>query len=525
MHVGNRITAYLLICTVTVMCVLTLTHQSHAADLDQFASLKTLKDSALVLEADVFAPKVWSKAVKAFEKAERSVNQGKSQKDINKHVASALEYVENAIRTTSVSKLTLQQYLEPRDNARKARAHVHVPDIYAKAEKQFIKATEKVESGNVKGALKEADKSKPLFDTAEIKAIEVEILGKADRLIEKAKADDATKYALSTLDKAKSARDKSYAILVGDRYNREEAVETASLAEYEAMHASNIALSVRALNRNDQAWEKLMLLYEIQMNRVGKKMGFDYLKFDNGPLAAADAMIDKVEMYQDEIKNLSKDSEFLSSAVVKQLRSILESIGVSYEGNDPVAMGKAVEEALVAMQEESASTIKQLQEVQDKLAALEASHKAVEADLAVRVEKEERFKKAKTILNPSEGEVLFNSSNDVVLRLRGLSFDIGQSEIKDEHIPLLEKVKEIINLFPSANLVVEGHTDGSGDASSNMMLSEKRAYAVTQYLRQSLLIPADKIKSMGFGMDRPVASNQTKEGRAKNRRIDILIQQ
>jgi chemotaxis protein MotB len=46
-----------------------------------------------------------------------------------------------------------------------------------------------------------------------------------------------------------------------------------------------------------------------------------------------------------------------------------------------------------------------------------------------------------------------------------------------------------------------------------------------QYLRQSLLIPADKIRSIGYGSDRPVASNKTPDGRAKNRRIDIMIMQ
>ncbi|UCD18001.1 MAG: OmpA family protein, partial [Candidatus Zixiibacteriota bacterium] len=60
---------------------------------------------------------------------------------------------------------------------------------------------------------------------------------------------------------------------------------------------------------------------------------------------------------------------------------------------------------------------------------------------------------------------------------------------------------------------------------NNMRLSEKRAFAVMQYLRQSMSVPADRIKSIGYGSDRPIASNQTSEGRAKNRRIDIIILQ
>ena len=121
--------------------------------------------------------------------------------------------------------------------------------------------------------------------------------------------------------------------------------------------------------------------------------------------------------------------------------------------------------------------------------------------------------------------LLFHLLLGKVARLSGLSFDIGKSDIKDDHVPLLEKIKKVIQMFPDAQLVVEGRTDASGDPKANLTLSEKRAYAVMQYLRQSLLISADKIQAIGYGADKPIASNQTKDGRAKNRRIDVIIMQ
>ena len=130
---------------------------------------------------------------------------------------------------------------------------------------------------------------------------------------------------------------------------------------------------------------------------------------------------------------------------------------------------------------------------------------------------------AKTLLNPSEGEVLYNASNDIVLRLSGLSFASSKSEIQDNHATLLGKVIEIIKMYPDVKLIVEGHTDTRGEAATNQTLSEKRAFAVMQYLRQSLLLSADKIQSMGYGADRPIGSNKTEDGRAKNRRIDIIM--
>jgi outer membrane protein OmpA-like peptidoglycan-associated protein len=160
-----------------------------------------------------------------------------------------------------------------------------------------------------------------------------------------------------------------------------------------------------------------------------------------------------------------------------------------------------------------------------QLSELKADHTEVAAELEVRTAKEEKLKKAKQILLPSEGQVLFNAANDIILRLSGLSFDVNKSDIKDEHAPLLEKVKTVLEMFDDAKLVVEGHTDASGEASVNLALSEKRAFSVMQYLRQSLLISADRISAIGYGSEKPIASNKTSEGRAKNRRIDIIIMQ
>ncbi len=129
------------------------------------------------------------------------------------------------------------------------------------------------------------------------------------------------------------------------------------------------------------------------------------------------------------------------------------------------------------------------------------------------------------MLNPSEGELLVNSTGDVVLRLSGVSFDAGKADLKDAHMPLLGKVQEIMKLFPGGNYVVEGHTDMTGDGTANQQLSDKRAFAVMQYLRQALAIPADHIRSIGYGAEKPIAPNNTPAGKAKNRRIDILILQ
>lgn len=496
-----------------------------AVDRTGYDALTVLMDSAQVKEAGVFAPKTWEKADKKYSEATRSFDLGKNQKTIDKYVAEAREYAENALKAAEVSKLSLESYLDPRKKARAAKAPSLVPELYSKAEEQFMKATEKVESGDVKGALKEADKASPLYNTAELEAIRVEILGTADKLIDKAVADDAGKFALSTLDKARTARERANSILTADRYNRDEAVKEATLAEYEARHASNIGLSVRSLNRNDQAWEKLMLGYEIQMDRVGQAADMEHLPFDEGPLAAADTLINYINNLRADKQRVSGQMGDMSSEVTRQLKATLARLEVSPEDDNPVTLSKLLDQKLSDLLVQKAGLAEQVQSSQARINELSQAHEDVAAELSIRTKREEKFRKAKQVLNPSEGEVLFNSSNDIVLRLTGISFDVGKSDIKDDHMELLKKVQSVIEMFPTAHLVVEGHTDDRGDPSANVTLSQKRAFAVMQYLRQAMLIPADRIESIGFGADHPVASNKTSDGRAKNRRIDIIIMQ
>jgi len=420
-----------------------------------------------------------------------------------------------------VCKLSLQEYLAPRDKARAADAPQLVPELYAEAGEVFLKATRKVEEGNVKDALKEAAKARPLYDNAELEAIRVTVLGMADRLIEQAVTDEAEKYAPSTLDKARSARSKSNTILTSDRYNRDEALTLAQKAEYEARHASNIGLSVRSLERNDQAWEKLMLGYEIEMNRVGESFELSHLGFDEGPQAATDALIAQIEDLKKENRELNTQLAGMTTSVSQSLAQI----GGSPESEDPSVLAKQLEERLAELKLKQQSLNMQLQSGQEDMAALAAKQQETERELAVRQEKEKRFRTSKALLSPSEGDVLYNAANDLVLRLHGLSFQSGSSTLQDEHMALLAKVQQIIAMYPDAHLTIEGHTDSMGDAASNLALSEKRAYAVMQYLREALLIPRDRITSIGYGADRPVASNKTAEGRAKNRRIDIIVMQ
>ena len=118
---------------------------------------------------------------------------------------------------------------------------------------------------------------------------------------------------------------------------------------------------------------------------------------------------------------------------------------------------------------------------------------------------------------------VFREGNNVILRLVGLTFDSGKSEIRQESFNLLEKVEKAIDVFPRSELVVEGHTDSYGGDESNQRLSQQRAESVQNYMINAMRIPSYRIIATGFGETNPVANNETESGRARNRRIDIVI--
>ena len=86
----------------------------------------------------------------------------------------------------------------------------------------------------------------------------------------------------------------------------------------------------------------------------------------------------------------------------------------------------------------------------------------------------------------------------------------------------LDKLATILKEYPDTDIEVQGHTDSRGTDEYNMGLSEKRAGAVATYLRGKG-IPSNRIRTKGFGESAPVATNDTEEGRAQNRRVNFLI--
>jgi outer membrane protein OmpA-like peptidoglycan-associated protein len=108
-------------------------------------------------------------------------------------------------------------------------------------------------------------------------------------------------------------------------------------------------------------------------------------------------------------------------------------------------------------------------------------------------------------------------------RLYGILFDTDSAKIRAESLPTLDQVATLLVSEKGWTITIEGHTDATGTLPHNQTLSELRAKSVRDYLGGKG-VPAERLRSVGFGQSRPVADNATELGRAQNRRVELVRQ-
>lgn len=119
------------------------------------------------------------------------------------------------------------------------------------------------------------------------------------------------------------------------------------------------------------------------------------------------------------------------------------------------------------------------------------------------------------MLQMADGSVRVNLSGDT-------GFHTGSAVVRDSYIATLEKLSRTVNATANSRVVIIGHTDNVGSQMANQNLSLARATAVRNYL-ESTGTPASSMQVYGRGSSQPIASNETIEGRAKNRRVEVFI--
>ena len=104
-----------------------------------------------------------------------------------------------------------------------------------------------------------------------------------------------------------------------------------------------------------------------------------------------------------------------------------------------------------------------------------------------------------------------------------IEFDTNKAEILPKHHAEINRVVTFLRQYPTANAVIEGHTDSSGSRAYNQGLSERRAKAVYDYLISNARVDEGRLTHAGYGEDKPIADNGTAEGMQKNRRVSAVV--
>ena len=167
----------------------------------------------------------------------------------------------------------------------------------------------------------------------------------------------------------------------------------------------------------------------------------------------------------------------------------------------------------------------------EQLAELSAQLEQFKTLAQMKAEEADQLRHAKSLmesqLSSSEAKIGYDERGLVTRLLDQVLFDSGKAELRSRAQGVLDKVADVLKQVPDQPIGIEGHTDNqpikrSGWA-NNQALAEARAESVANYLIEHHAISRSRITTIGYGESHPIASNDATAGRAKNRRVEIIV--
>lgn len=453
----------------------------------QLASFVAAIEKARAEQIDAFAPAAFEEVTAAYDDASKDAARGRNPERLRERIAEGQAALQNAGLAAGATREALSSVIKTREDTINAGAPKLAPDSWQKAAERFDQAARAVEKNDLKNARKRAAEAEVLLRDAELTAIKNALLTEARSLIAQADEQKVEKFAPRTLQSAKHDLAQAEQEINRNRYDTSVPKGLAADAVYEARHGLYLArliASTLAKEKDGQAGiEELILSWEEPLRSIGTEMELAP-KFDAGMQKAMQDMLAYAQKQRQDIRRLTQDLD-------------------------------DSKEQLAALNAEA-------QRLESRLGGISQERIALQR----RVDAQERLRtNAATVESsflPSEARV-YRQGDDVVISLLGIKFPSGRATVDAGSAALMEKVKRALVLFPNATIVVEGHTDSNGGDSTNLILSQDRADAVKKYLVTNFAVDAEKISSIGYGEARPVATNETAEGRTRNRRIDLVL--
>lgn len=469
------------------LSTITIANNSPAEQQDIKASLfkvavKAMKDAKEV-NADILSPKNFSDGLKYYQDADNDFQKGRNLEDIRKKLRASAVYFNKAIEETKLAEVTLAHSIKARSDANQAGAPQYSSRTWGEAELKFNEAARELEGGDVNDAKKRSGEAETIYRKAELEAVKVNYLNETWNLLKQADEMDVKKYAPATLKRAQDLIAQAEKELTENRYDTDVARSLARQAKYEAQHAIYLSKVIKELRDNKDYMEDFLLATEKPLNKIASTMDL-VGSFEAGYDKTTNEIIKYVQALQDRAAKSDQDL-----AVRDQQVDMLNA---------------------------------RIDELEKKLGGVEKEKSELAKQMEAQAKIREQFAAVEKLFDRDEANVL-RKGNDIIIRLVGLSFPVGKSTIEPQNFGLLTKAQQAINMFPNCEVTIEGHTDSFGSDEKNMILSQERADAVSKYIQANMNIDVSRITAVGYGESKPIANNETKEGREKNRRIEIIL--
>ncbi|MGC3982026.1 MAG: OmpA family protein [Steroidobacteraceae bacterium] len=465
-----------------------------AQSADVLPPLQSSLEQAKTARAELLAPRTYVKASDALKDLTKDVSGNAKADRIQKKRTETQQAIDKTQQVVAQSNKTLLTVIKAYDDAVTAGAPKSQGEAWSKAEQRFKQAVSEVEGNDLDDARSKGAEAEVLLRDVELQAIKVNILGEARDVIGKAQVAKVPEFAPRSFAVAQQQLALADQQLARNRYELTEPKRLAAQAAYEARHAQYLAELIGRAQAKDgvkqQVAEEQLLAIEDPIRQLVTELEVAPT-FDQGYSSALQQARAKVQQQQQDLINARQ-------SVRDREQQIADLKGQLTDTNAAI---QKLETRLGGESEERQALLKRLS-AQERL-----------RDNISQVEK---------LFTAEEGRV-YRQGNQMVMSLNAIAFRSAKSTIEPSSFPVLAKVDTAMKLFPTASLVIEGHTDSEGSDSANLLLSQDRADAVRQYLISNLGVNAEKVSSVGYGESKPIASNETESGRARNRRIDIVM--
>ncbi|MEA3362205.1 MAG: OmpA family protein [Thermodesulfobacteriota bacterium] len=435
----------------------------------------------------VLSPTWYAKAEGYLDKARYGLANNDSVSGILQNTAYGHAHFDKAKEYALIAKTAISQAIKARELANAAGA-ASLGDDYQKLEYQFTALTADIENNNLARAEKNESKVAKGFADLELRAIKENTLGKVRSLLAINIDKGAKKLAPKTLKETEKALADADRFITQQRYEREEMQNKANAALFQAQRLSQV-MSISNSFQN-MLPEDITLSHESHLSQITNKLG---------------------------------GRDFRNEPVKLQLQNILESVASLQDDNQYLKEKYQQEKDKVDAQKQQIAALegqsKSAQREQELIALQERDTKA---RLAAERRFQQLFNEVQSMFAQDQAEV-YKQAKNLVIRLKAIQFPVGKDHIMPNNYALLSQVRKAIRTFGEPDVVIEGHTDNTGSIAINAQLSQNRAEAVRQYFIANGTLEEQKLTAIGYGSERPLAANDTPEGRAINRRIDVII--